>query len=75
MYGTWQRSGEVKRLIAGRLLNLTLMLGRLPTASRDFKWPKRAHYTSYATQADLFEFIARSSISRVATTPRWATSR
>jgi len=37
VYGTWQREGDVKNLIAGRLLDLTPMLGRLATASRDFK--------------------------------------
>jgi len=37
VYGTWQREGDVKNLIAGRLLDLTPMLGRLATESRDFK--------------------------------------
>ena len=37
VYGTWQREGEVKNLIAGRLSDRTRMLGRLATASRDFK--------------------------------------
>ena len=37
VYGTWQREGEVKNLIAGRLEDLTPMLGRLATESRDFK--------------------------------------
>lgn len=36
VYGTWQREGDVKNLIAGRLEDLTPMLGRLATASRDF---------------------------------------
>ncbi len=35
--GTWQREGDVKNLIAGRLEDLTPLLGRLATASRDFK--------------------------------------
>ena len=37
VYGTWQREGDVKNLIAGRLEDLTPLLGRLATASRDFK--------------------------------------
>ena len=37
VYGTWQREGDVKNLIAGRLEDLTPMLGRLATQSRDFK--------------------------------------
>ena len=37
VYGTWQREGEVKNLIAGRLEDLTPLLGRLATESRDFK--------------------------------------
>ena len=36
VYGKWQRDGEVKNLIAGRLEDLTPMLGRLGTVSRDF---------------------------------------
>jgi error-prone DNA polymerase len=37
VYGTWQREGDVKNLIAGRLEDLTPLLGRLTTESRDFK--------------------------------------
>ena len=37
VYGTWQRVGEVKNLIAGQLQDLTPLLGRLATESRDFK--------------------------------------
>jgi error-prone DNA polymerase len=37
VHGTWQREGEVKNLIAGKLEDLTTMLGRLATESRDFK--------------------------------------
>lgn len=37
VHGTWQREGDVKNLIAGKLEDLTPMLGRLATASRDFK--------------------------------------
>jgi len=37
VYGTWQREGDVKNLIAGRLEDLTPLLGRLATESRDFK--------------------------------------
>ena len=34
--GTWQREGELRSLIAERLKDLTPLLGRLGTASRDF---------------------------------------
>lgn len=34
--GTWQREGEAKNLIAGHLEDLTPLLGRLATTSRDF---------------------------------------
>ncbi len=39
VHGTWQREGAVKNLIAGRLEDLTPLLGRLAsaTASRDFR--------------------------------------
>ena len=37
VYGTWQRDGELRSLVAGRLEDLTALLGRLPTASRDFQ--------------------------------------
>ena len=37
VHGTWQREGDVRNLIAGRLEDLTPMLGRLATESRDFK--------------------------------------
>lgn len=36
-YGTWRREGQMKNLVAGRLEDLTLLLGRLTTGSRDFK--------------------------------------
>ena len=36
VYGTWQREGEVRNLIAARLEDLSPLLGRLPTVSRDF---------------------------------------
>jgi error-prone DNA polymerase len=36
VYGTWQREGEVRNLIAGHLVDLTEMLGRLAAPSRDF---------------------------------------
>ena len=36
VYGVWQREGEVCNLIAGRLEDLTPLLGRLATESRDF---------------------------------------
>ena len=35
--GVWQRQGEVQHLVARRLLNMTPLLGRLATASRDFR--------------------------------------
>jgi error-prone DNA polymerase len=37
VYGTWQREGDVKNLIARKLEDLTPLLGRLATVSRDFK--------------------------------------
>ncbi|WP_028998847.1 error-prone DNA polymerase [Azohydromonas australica] len=37
VYGVWQREGEVRHLIARRLHDLTPLLGRLATESRDFK--------------------------------------
>jgi error-prone DNA polymerase len=36
VYGQWQREGEVKNLIAHKLADLTPLLGRLSTTSRDF---------------------------------------
>ena len=36
VHGRWQREGEVCNLIAGRLVDLTPLLGRLATVSRDF---------------------------------------
>ncbi len=36
VHGKWQREGEVCNLIAGRLFDLTPLLGRLATVSRDF---------------------------------------
>ena len=37
VYGRWQREGEVRNLIASKLADLTPLLGRLGTASRDFR--------------------------------------
>jgi error-prone DNA polymerase len=37
VYGVWQREGDVRHLIARRLHDLTPLLGRLVTESRDFK--------------------------------------
>jgi error-prone DNA polymerase len=37
VHGKWQREGDVKNLIAGRLEDLSPLLGRLATESRDFK--------------------------------------
>lgn len=36
VHGTWQREGDVMNLIAGRIEDLTPLLGRLATESRDF---------------------------------------
>jgi hypothetical protein len=36
VHGIWQRKSHVKNLNAGKLEDLTLMLGGRPTASRDF---------------------------------------
>ena len=36
VYGTWQREGDVCNVIAGHLRDLTPLLGRLNTSSRDF---------------------------------------
>ena len=36
VYGTVEREGEVVHILAGRLVDLTPMLGALPTRSRDF---------------------------------------
>jgi len=37
VYGRWQREGEVRNLIAKRLTDMSTLLGRLGTVSRDFK--------------------------------------
>ena len=37
VFGIWQRQGEVRHLLARRLVNLTPWLGRLASASRDFR--------------------------------------
>ena len=36
VYGTWQREGDAMSLIAGKLMDLTPLLGELSTTSRDF---------------------------------------
>ncbi|HRO60817.1 MAG TPA: error-prone DNA polymerase [Burkholderiaceae bacterium] len=36
VYGTWQSEGELRSLVAGHLVDLTPLLGRLTTESRDF---------------------------------------
>ncbi|MFZ4551706.1 MAG: error-prone DNA polymerase [Aquabacterium sp.] len=36
VYGVWQREGEVRHLVAHRLRDMTPLLGRLSTHSRDF---------------------------------------
>ena len=37
VFGVWQRQGEVRHLLARRLVNLTPWLGRLASPSRDFR--------------------------------------
>jgi error-prone DNA polymerase len=37
VYGTWQRQGEVRHLVAQYLQDLTPLLGELSTTSRDFR--------------------------------------
>jgi error-prone DNA polymerase len=36
VYGIWQREGETQNLIAKHFVDLTHLLGRLATPSRDF---------------------------------------
>ena len=36
VYGTWQNENKVRHLVAGRLINLSPMLGELGTKSRNF---------------------------------------
>jgi error-prone DNA polymerase len=36
VYGVWQREGEVRHLVANRLVDVSALLGQLQTASRDF---------------------------------------
>jgi error-prone DNA polymerase len=36
VYGIWQRQGEVRHLVAKRLVDMSALLGRLNTHSRDF---------------------------------------
>ncbi|MFM9437296.1 error-prone DNA polymerase [Janthinobacterium sp. CG_23.3] len=36
VYGVWQRQGIVRHLVAKRLVDMSRLLGRLPTGSRDF---------------------------------------
>ncbi|SEI21570.1 error-prone DNA polymerase [Paraburkholderia hospita] len=36
VYGVWQREGDVKHLVAQRLVDVSHLLGELPTASRNF---------------------------------------
>ncbi|SFV16382.1 error-prone DNA polymerase [Pseudoduganella namucuonensis] len=36
VYGVWQQEGIVRHLVAKRLVDMSHLLGRLPTASRDF---------------------------------------
>jgi error-prone DNA polymerase len=36
VYGIWQRQGEVRHLVARRLVDMSHLLGRLHTPSRDF---------------------------------------
>jgi error-prone DNA polymerase len=59
VYGVWQREGEVCHLIARRLHDLTPLLGRLMTESRDFKVRqanvkphRQRRYTNFCTEAN-----------------------
>ncbi|MFL6657884.1 MAG: error-prone DNA polymerase [Massilia sp.] len=36
VYGVWQREGEVRHLVAKRLVDMSMLLGRLDTHSRNF---------------------------------------
>ena len=36
VYGVWQRAGTVCHLVAKRLVDMSGLLRRLPTSSRDF---------------------------------------
>ncbi|MDQ1833659.1 error-prone DNA polymerase [Massilia scottii] len=36
VYGVWQREGEVRHLVARRLVDMSHLMGRLDTSSRDF---------------------------------------
>ncbi|WP_235355808.1 hypothetical protein [Burkholderia multivorans] len=36
VYGVWQREGEVRHLVAQRLVDLSGLLGNLSTGSRNF---------------------------------------
>jgi error-prone DNA polymerase len=36
VYGVWQREGEVRHLVAKRLVDMSYLLGKLDTKSRDF---------------------------------------
>ena len=36
VYGIWQREGEVRHLVAKRLVDMSVLLGRLDTTSRNF---------------------------------------
>ncbi|WP_028232725.1 error-prone DNA polymerase [Paraburkholderia mimosarum] len=36
VYGVWQREGEVRHLVANRLVDVSTLLGELPTVSRNF---------------------------------------
>jgi error-prone DNA polymerase len=36
VYGVWQCEGDVRHLVAQRLVDVSHLLGELPTASRDF---------------------------------------
>ncbi|QGZ66945.1 error-prone DNA polymerase [Paraburkholderia acidisoli] len=36
VYGVWQKEGEVRHLVANRLVDVSALLGELPTVSRNF---------------------------------------
>ena len=38
VYGVWQREGEVRHIVANRLVDVRGLLGQLQTVSRNFHW-------------------------------------
>lgn len=48
--GRWQREGDVCNLIASKLADLSHLLGRLATESRDFRWTRMASMRHFKTE-------------------------